>query len=142
MANVEFHIIGVGGKTLASSRETRQQIGLVKAQECQLQIEGEALTWDFFDDPDEPRTLFQTILRDREMRVDQRIPMEDRPPTCVVTAMDGKAVRLEFYEGNMMLKLKYDIRSEELQGAKLPSYLKGHKEFGQAMRRISENAFG
>ena len=136
MGNIEFYIIGVG-VTLASSSETRQQIDDVKSLECQLQIEGESLTWAFFDDPDEPRSLFQTILNDREMRVNRRIELENRPPICVITSMDGKAVRLEFYEGKYMLRLRFDIRSSALEGAKLPGYLKQHKEFQQAMRRMN-----
>ena len=143
MGDIEFHVIGVGEETLvssgglASSIETRLQIDDVKSLECRLQIEGESLTWDFFDDPDEPRSLFQTILNDREMRVNRRIELEDRPPTCVITSMDGKAVRLEFYEGKYMLRLRFDIRSSELEGAKLPNYLKQHKEFQQAMRKMN-----
>ena len=92
--------------------------------------------WDFFDDPEEPRSLFQTILNDRDLRVDRGISLEDRPPFCVVTSMDGKAVRLEFYEGKIMLRLRYDIRTAELDGAKLPNYLKAHREFLQAEQRF------
>jgi hypothetical protein len=136
MANVEFHVIGVGDKNLASASETRHQIDDVKELECQLQVEGEALTWDFFDNPEEPRSLFQTILNDRDLRVDRGISLENRPPFCVVTSMDGKAVRLEFYEGKIILRLRYDIRTSELDGAKLPNYLKAHRELLQAEQRF------
>ena len=57
------------------------------------------------------------------MRVDRKILMEDRPAFCAVTAIDGRAVRLEFYEGKRTLKLVYDIRAEEFEGMDLPRFL-------------------
>ena len=124
MANIELYIVGIEEGLPTSSSITRKQIDGVKTLECQLELEGESLSWDFFDDPDEPRTLFQAILRDREMRVDRAIPLENSPPFCVVTSMEGKAVRLEFYEGSDELNLRFDIRSRALEGAELPNYLK------------------
>jgi len=36
---------------------------------------------------------------------------------------DGKAVRLEYYEGHDALSLVYDIRAKELEGKELPKWL-------------------
>ena len=124
MANVELYIIGIEEGFPISSSTTKKQIDGVRTLECQLELEGESLSWDFFDDPNEPRTLFQAILRDREMRVDRTISVENNPPFCVVTSMEGKAVRLEFYEGSHELRLRFDIRSRALERAEMPNYLK------------------
>jgi len=116
----ETFFIGVDGKKAVASKETITQIEKVRALECTLETEtGEKITWDDVDDPNESRTLFQCILGDRKRRVDQKTFMADRPSFCVVTSMDGKAVRLEFYEGHDALSLTYDLRSKELQGKKL-----------------------
>jgi hypothetical protein len=124
MADVEFYFIGIGEGKLTSFSGTKKQISYVKALECCLEHEGESLTWDFFDDRNVKKTLFQSILRDRKMRVNIKIPMDYRPPFCVVTAVDNRAVRLEYYEGRAVLKLRHDIRSKELEGANLPPFMK------------------
>ena len=120
----ETFFIGVGGGKVVASKETITQIEKVRALECTLKTEtGEKITWDDVDNPNEPRTLFQSILRDRSRRVDQKTFMADRPSFCVVASMDGKAVRLEFYEGHDALSLTYDLRSKELQGKKLSNFM-------------------
>jgi len=120
----ETFFIGVDGKKAVASKETITQIEKVRALECTLETEkGEKITWDDVDNPNEPRTLFQSILGDRRRRVDQKTFMADRPSFCVVTSMDGKAVRLEFYEGHDALSLTYDLRSKELQGKKLSNFM-------------------
>jgi hypothetical protein len=124
MVDIHFLMIGIGEKALASASETREQIDKIKALDCGLQVGGRSLNWHLFDNPRDPRALFQRILKDREMRVDWKAPLPNRPPFCVVTVMDDKAVRLEFYEGSAQLKLEYDIRSEELEGTGLPNYMK------------------
>ncbi len=37
--------------------------------------------------------------------------------------LDGKAVRLEYYEGHDALSLVYDIWAKELEGKELPKWL-------------------
>lgn len=115
--------VGVDGEKAVNSEETGRQIDQVKALMCALEHEGEKLTWQAFDNPDEPRTLFQSILRDRKLRIDEKTFMADRPSFAVVTAIDGKAVRLEYYEGHDALSLQYDLRSKELEGKDLPNYM-------------------
>jgi len=120
----ETFFIGVGGGKVVASKETITQIEKVRALECTLETEtGEKITWDDLDDPNESRTLFQCILGDRKRRVDQKTFMADRPSFCVVTAMDGKAMRLEFYEGHDALSLVYDIRAKELKGKSLQNFM-------------------
>jgi len=49
--------------------------------------------------------------------------MANRPSFAVITATGGKAVRLEYYEGNDALQLVFDLCSKELHGKKLPNIL-------------------
>ena len=123
MAEVDFHIVGIGNGEIASSSQTIEQIEAVKALECTLEYEGERLDWDYFDDPEEPRTLFRSILSDRRVRVDQGTSMARRPGFCVVTSMDGRAVRLDYYGGRKTVALLHDIRAGELEGVDLPRFL-------------------
>ncbi len=108
----------------ASDNEiTRAQIKTVK--EYPLGIvdpNGEVFEWINFDDPNEPRTIFQTIVRDRSRRIDQHLIMADRPPFVAVTIEDGKVIRFEFYEGHDALRLVYDFRSPVLKDADLPPF--------------------
>ena len=83
----------------------------------------EKITWDVFDNPNEPRTLFRAILSDRKTRVDQKTFIADRPSFCVVSVAGNRVVRLEYYEGHDALDLVYDIRSKELTGEDLPKFL-------------------
>lgn len=119
----EILFIATDGKKTVNSKETLKQIEKVKSLECLLEHEGKGLTWDNFDDPEEPRTLFHSILGDRVLRVDKKTFMADRPSFVVITAMEGKAVRLEYYEGHDALSLVYDVRAKELQGKDLPNFM-------------------
>lgn len=119
----ETLLIGTDGMQAADSANTLKQIQAVEALECALEHEGEKISWEGFDNPNEPRSLFQSIIRDRKRRIDEHTMMADRPSFAVITAMDGKAVRLEYYEGHDALQLEFDLRSKELQGKKLPNFL-------------------
>lgn len=119
----ETLFIGTDGEQVVDSKKTREQIKAVEALECILENLGEKISWKDLDDPDEPRTIFQSILRDRKRRVDEHTMMADRPSFAVITAAGGKAVRLEFYEGHDALQLVFDLRSREMQGKKLPIFL-------------------
>lgn len=118
----KLFLIGIDerGEKVVDSATTQGQIERVKRLECALVHRGERLRWEVFDDP---HTLFQAILKDREMRVDQKQFMADRPPFAVVTALGRRAVRLEYYEGHDALSLVYDLRAPELEGKELPPYL-------------------
>ena len=67
--------------------------------------------------------------------------MADRPSFCVVTPMDGKAVRLEFYEGHDALSLVYDLRSKELQGKDFPNFM-DHDPQAYDPVKFVKDAFG
>lgn len=123
MAEAKTYVIGLKGNRILSYEETMEQIEEIRSLECGLQVDGEPLTWEAFDDPTEQRTLFQRILEDRYMRVDKKTLMADRPAFCAITAMEGRAVRLEFYEGQKTLRLVYDIRAKEFEGMELPKFL-------------------
>ena len=119
--NMEKFFIGVDfdeGKVV-NSQVTQEQINRVKELNCKLQNQGELLNWETFDDPSEPRTIFQAILRDRQQRVDKKRIMADRPNFAVITAEGNDAVRLEYYEGHDYLIKRFDIRSKELENQKL-----------------------
>ncbi|MCL0035884.1 hypothetical protein M1N44_02415 [Dehalococcoidia bacterium] len=126
-----FFFIGHDGEKVVNSAKTLEQIAEVKKLECAMEHEGEQIRWDMLDSPAEPigfpklgrRTLFQAIVSDRRLRVDQRTMMADRPPIAVVTAVAGKAVRMEFYAGHDALHLIYDLRTRELQGKPMPRWL-------------------
>jgi hypothetical protein len=110
---VETLFVGIEGKKIVDSKKTMAQIEKVRALECALESkDGKRITWDDIDNPKEPRTLFQLILGDRKRRVGKRSKMGDRSSYCVVTAMDGKVVRLEFYEVHDLPSLVFDIRVE------------------------------
>lgn len=116
--------VGHNGERAVTGDETRKQIDAVKALECALvDSEGNALTWEVFDDPNEERSLFQAIELDRRVRIDDHILMANRPAIAVITEAEGKAVRLEFYAGHDALSIQHDIRSAELQGVDLPVWL-------------------
>jgi hypothetical protein len=123
MSEINFYFVGIGEGALSSSSETMEQIDSVRALTCDLANDGTPLTWDFFDDPDDTTTLFRRILRDRFNRVDRGKQVEGRPGFCVVTAMDGRAVRLEYYGGRKLLSLLDDYRAGELQEADLPNFM-------------------
>jgi hypothetical protein len=136
---VKTLFIGVDGEKVVDSKTTIAQIETVRFLECGLETEkAEKVTWDDVDNPNEPRTLFQSILRDREKRVDEKQFMADRPSFCVITAMDGKAVRLEFYEGHDALSLAYDIRSKKLQGKGLPNFMDGDPQAYDPVKFLKE----
>jgi hypothetical protein len=122
----KIHFIGHDGERVVNSQATQDQIDTVRALRCDLVDSDEAhepLSWDDIDNPAEFRTLFQSILGDRRVRVDQHTLMADRPPFAVVTELDGAAVRLEFYEGRDELECTCDVRSRALQGKDLPRWM-------------------
>lgn len=115
--------IGADGEKVVNCATTRKQIAEVEALECALEHDGLAVTWKDLDDPEQPRTIFQSILQDRKLRVDEHTMMADRPAFAVITAREGKAVRLEYYEGHDALKLVFDLRARGLQGKSMPAFL-------------------
>ena len=98
-----IYFIGANGEKVVDSIETLKQIEAVKKLTCNMLDDGNILTWNDFDNPEETRTLFQSILGDRKMRVDEKTFMADRPAFCVITEHEGAAVRLEYYEGHRCL---------------------------------------
>ncbi len=133
--------VGIDGEQTVDSKTTLEQIQAIELLECALEHEGERLTWKVLNDPGEPRTIFQSILRDRKQRVDEHTLMADRPSYAVVTAAGNKAVRLEYYEGHDALRLVYDLRSKELQGKKLPFFLTSDPQAYDPVKFLAE-AFG
>ncbi|MBT9144130.1 MAG: hypothetical protein DDT29_02546 [Dehalococcoidia bacterium] len=93
------------------------------------------------DNTEEPRTIFQAILHDREIRVDRNTCMADRPAFCVVTAADGRAVRLEYYEGHDALIQRFDLRSKDLWDKDLPNFMDVDPQAYDPVKFLSE-AFG
>lgn len=125
MSETKIYLVGIDGEQTVNSETTLQQIAEVEKLECAL-VDAETqepYTWLNLNDAAEPRTLFQSILADRRKRVDEHVLMASRPSFCVVTAVSGRAVRLEFYEGHDALSLVYDVRAAELQSKDLPKFL-------------------
>lgn len=75
------------------------------------------------------------------MRVDKGQLMADRPCFAVITAKNGKAVRLEFYEGHDSLELVYDIRSPEFYNKELQPYME-KDEYAYDPSAFLEELFG
>jgi hypothetical protein len=113
------------GWKATDSQTTRAQADAVVSLPCTLVYEGELLPWTTFDDPDEPNTIFQSIVRDRYRRVDENFPMVNKPPFAVVTVERGRAVRLEYYAGYKHLVLIFDIRSYDWHDKNIPPFIKG-----------------
>jgi len=120
----EILFIGVDGEKVVNSIETLAQIEKAKTFDLALELnEEEKIEWVHLDNPEEPRTLFQSILKDRELRVDKKTLMADRPSFCVLTLYNNKIVRLEYYEGHDALCLVYDVKARELQGKNIPNFM-------------------
>ena len=123
---MKIYYIGVDGEQTVNSSETLKQIEEIKQFECNLIDHTEndkKLNWNDFYNVDDNRTLFKHILGDREIRVDNKTAMADRPSFCVLTEHENKIIRLEYYEGHDSLSLKYDIRSKELEGKELKNFM-------------------
>ena len=60
---------------------TREQLADFREYDLAVRSEdGEPVPWDAIDDPDEPESICQHVVRDREQRVDDGTIMADRPP--------------------------------------------------------------
>lgn len=136
-----LHYIGFDGERAVTSRETQAQIDAIKDLRCALVDQSEPFAWRDIDDPAEPRTLFQHILGDRRLRIDQKRLMANRPPIAVATEHDGAIVRLEYYEGHDQLECTHDLRSADLAGKELPRWM---EQDPQAYDPVAfmEQAFG
>ena len=120
--------IGFDGNQLVSSTVTQRQIDQLKALQCALLTDrGEPATWTDFDNPDEPRTVFQFILNERRQRIDAQTTMENEPPIGVATIADGVCIRFEFYEGYRTLQKTHDLRSKELQSVELKDFMEANE---------------
>jgi len=116
--------IGIDGEQAVTSKRTQEQIARIESLKCALQTEnGKTLTWLDLNDPAKPKTMFQSILADRTMEIDQRRCMVDRLAFCVAIVESEEVVRLEYYEGDEECVLLHDLRSKELRGKILANYL-------------------
>ena len=75
------------------------------------------------NDPRDASAIFQFILGDRRMRIDQPRLMAHRRPFAAQTELDGVVVRMEFYEGHEPLECTDDTQSAELSGKDLPEWI-------------------
>jgi hypothetical protein len=116
----------IGGSPLSrleNSQGTRNQITQLRQYPLLLVEQGKQIDWQELFDPNNHRTIFQTILDDRECRVDQREIMCDRPPFAVVTVTENGIERVEYYEGHDRLEMLYDLRSHNFRTRKFPNYI-------------------
>ena len=112
------------GERAVGAGETRKQIEAVQSYACAiLDADGDPLTWADFYDPDNPRSVLQSLVSDRKRRIDQGKTMADRPPFAVVTVEGRRAVRFEFYEGHDALSCVHDLRAREYRGMGMSLYL-------------------
>lgn len=102
---------------------TMKQIEELKGYELDLWHGEEQVAWNNLYNEEDRLTILTAIVDDRQMRVDSKTLMANRPMFAVVTIENNKIIRLEFYEGHDTLELAYDIRSKELQKQQLePTY--------------------
>ncbi|MFA4798579.1 hypothetical protein [Pyrococcus kukulkanii] len=95
-----------GELVVADSETTRKQIEEVKKYECAVKYEGKPLTWDDFED------IFNAIIEDRRLRVDEGKLMATRPQYAEAYMEDGKVVRFIYYAGRDELRPMYDLKAE------------------------------
>ena len=105
---------GEGHRAVGAER-TREQLADLREYDLAVRSEdGEPVPWDAIDDPDEPDSVCQHVVRDREQRVDDGTIMADRPPVAIFTIDEtaGEVVRVECYWGHDRLGLEYDLRAD------------------------------
>jgi len=120
------YLIGIENNIVCDYNTTLRQIKIVKRFECSFTTEAwQKIDWNTFDNPICERSLFQSILRDRKRRVDEKIAMADRMPFAVITVkkLDEKVIRVEFYEGHDELKLTYDFRDVWYKSIDMPNFM-------------------
>jgi hypothetical protein len=103
------HYRAVGADT------TRRQLADLREYDLAVRTsEGEPVPWSAIDDADEPASICQHVIRDRERRVDDDTPMADRPPVAIFTIDEdaGEIVRVEYYYGHDRLDLAHDLRAD------------------------------
>ena len=94
---------------------TLEQLAELREYDLAVRSEdGEPVPWDAIDDPDEPESICQHVVRDREQRVDNGTLMADRPPVAIFTIDEdaSEIVRVEYYWGRDRLGLEYDLRAD------------------------------
>lgn len=94
---------------------TREQLAELRAYDLAVRsAEGEPVPWDAINDADEPGSICQHVVHDREQRVDDGTPMADRPPVAIFTIDEGagEIVRVEYYWGHDRLALEYDLHAD------------------------------
>lgn len=118
-------VIGVEGETACPSELTREQIEKAKKMyKLDLSMyDGQVINWIDIDNPDNPHSLFQTIIEDRIARVDNGALMNSRPPYAVLTVVNNAVVRLEYYAGENDLRKTYDLRSQNLHNIELENHI-------------------
>ena len=117
-------IIGAGPRSrFENSHGTRNQITQLSQYPLLLVEQGKQIEWQELFDPNNHRTIFQTILEDRKRRVDKGEIMCDRPPFAVVTVTENGIERVEYYEGHDRLEMLYDLRSLGFKTRKLTNYI-------------------
>lgn len=105
-------------------KHTLHQIEDVKKYKLNLvDTNGDLLTWKDIDDMKDEKTIFQAILGDRKLRVDNDIEMADRPNFAVLTIINNSIDRLEYYGGHDSLQLMHDIRAGHLCNRVLENYM-------------------
>jgi hypothetical protein len=140
--NITTYLIGCDDEgRVVGSDSTQEQIQAVRSLECELVTpDGVPIDWDDVDNPDEEHTLFQSILVDRKRRMDEGMFRASRPRYAVVTADGSRAIRLEFFEGQNVLRRTYDLRAASLYGEPMPSWADGTTIEGGENTSMPENA--
>ena len=94
---------------------TREQLAELREYDLAVRSDsGEPVPWGAINDPDEPESICQHIVHDREHRVDDGTVMADRPPVAIFTIDEaaGEIVRVEYYWGHDRLGLEYDLHAD------------------------------
>jgi len=122
---IEQRLIGIIEDHTCTSHETQEQINNLIQYEIDIYENEEKVLWsDVYDKTNEKeRVLFNSILADRKIRVDQKIPLADRPKFAICTIINDVCERIEFYEGHDRLEKTFDLRSKRLAKMNLEDFL-------------------
>lgn len=103
------------GHRAVGADATREQLAELREYDLAVRSkDGEPVPWDAIDDADEPDSICQYVVHDREQRVDDGTLMADRPPVAIFTIDEtaGAIVRVEYYWGHDRLGLEHDLRAD------------------------------
>lgn len=114
--------IGILNGNVLGSVATKEQIELLKEYNLNIETkDGTKITWQHLEGHD--KAIFNTILRDRELRVDKGMVMGDKPRYCICSLKNSDIIRLQYFQGKDELQMVFDLRRKDLYESALNNYI-------------------